>query len=467
MSATFHGLEVAKSGLTAAQIAVNTASQNIANANTEGYTRQTVLQNPVSAGLGPFQYVKPEPGVGLGVAVSAIAQNRDAYLDIRFRAAAGSYQTYATALSSMDSVRAVLDETDADGLNAVLGDYYSALQNLKNNPEGVEYASLMRTAGEKVSNVLNEYAFQLDQIKGELQHDLTLSVADVNTLLDKIDKLNVNIAVATLNKTDSNELSDARNLFLDKLSGYINITVINKPNGAVSIKSGAQTLLDAPAGAHMTLSVGTGAAGVAVLDGSGAELSFSDGSVKGLLRSINGAGAYAGAGEDAFVGVTYYQRALDDFAASFACAFNTLNASNGDLFVNAAGGPVTAAGVRISEDWRQNAAFIDLSQPTLACMLGAMDQDAAIGPCFTGTFEEHASLLMTGAGLDVSYLQDMTASKNAILQAIEDDRESVMGISIDEETVNTIKYQKAYQAAARVMSALDEMLETLINQMAV
>jgi len=467
MSGTFHGLEVAKSGLVAAQIAINVAGQNIANAKTEGYTRQSAVQNSVSAGLGPFQYAPAGTSVGQGVTVTSIMQNRDGYLDIRYRNANSTYNTFSSTLSALESIRGVLDETDTDGLNAVLADFYSSLQDLSNNAGGVEYASLLRSAAEKVTNTLNEYASQFLQIKDELSYDLSLSVGDVNTLLAKINDLNGTIAVAALNGTDCNELKDARNLYLDELSGYMNITVTNNLNGTVSISSGSGTLLDAATGTVTALAVDTGSGSYAVVDGGGNDFAISDGSIKGLLQSLNGAGVYAGAGGDPFKGVAYYQRALDDFAAAFASVYNNLNAANGDLFAASGGGAVTAANIRVSDDWKNSAGFVDTSGDIPSEMLGAMDEKVAVSSGFMGTFEEYAALLMSDIGTDASYYGDMAAAKSAIAESIQDDREAISGVSIDEETVNTIKYQKAYQAAARVMSVLNEMLDTLINGMAV
>lgn len=468
MSGTFHGLEIAKSGLTAAQIAVNVANQNIANSKTEGYTRQSVTQTSVSAGMGPFQYATAETSVGQGVTVSGIAQNRDAYLDTRYRNANSVSGTYSSTLSALESIEGVLDETDTDGLNVALADYYSALQDLVNNDSGTEYMSLVRSAGEKVTDILNEYASQLGQIKEELSYDLSLTVADANNLLAKVNELNKNIAVATVNGTDCNELLDQRNLFLDKLSGYANITVETLSNGAVTITSGGTTLLDATTGTVTTLSVGTSTAGAAIFDGGGNEIAFTQGSITGLLQTLNGAGIYAGAGEETFRGIVYYETSLDNLAATFAETYNTLNAANGDLFAASDGsGTITAANIGISDSWKNSASFLDTSGTVPADMEAAMEASTSISSDFTGTFEEYASLLMGNIGLDTSYYSDMSAAKSSILESIQDDREAISGVSIDEETVNTIVYQKAYQAAARLMTVLDEMLDTLINGMAV
>jgi flagellar hook-associated protein 1 FlgK len=248
----------------------------------------------------------------------------------------------------------------------------------------------------------------------------------------------------------------------------MNITVETLSNGAVSITSGGVSLLDATSGTVTTLTVGTSATGAAIFDGSGNEIKFSQGSVTGLLQTLNGAGIYAGTGEEAFQGIVYYETSLDNLAAAFANTYNTLNAANGDLFTASDGsGTFTAANISVSDDWKLNAAFLDTSGTVPSDMEAAMDASTVISSDFTGTFEEYAARLLGNIGLDTSYYSDMSAAKSSILESIEDDREAISGVSIDEETVNTIVYQKAYQAAARLMTVLDEMLDTLINGMAV
>lgn len=461
MGATFHGLEIVKSGIAASQIAVNVTSQNIANANTKGYTRQGVVQTSVSAGMGPYQYARTTAAVGQGTAITGIAQYRDEYLDKRYRNANSSCAMYATSLSALQGVESVTDETTTDGLNAVLADFYSALQNLSNNDEEIEYASLLRSAAEKVCNILNEYASQFIQIEEELSYDLELTVNDVNTLVGKIDELNRNIFIATVNGSDCNELKDARNLYLDELSGYMDITTQANTDGTVSILCGSAYLLDAENGSAVTLSLDDSSGSLMVTDGGG-EFIISGGAIKGLLQSVNGKGVYAAAGEDTYTGIAYYRQVYDDLAAAFADAFNSLNSANGDLFSGS-----TAAGISITDEWRNDAAFVVTADDNTENMKAAMDADRAISPFFTGTFEEFSTYILSGLATDVSYLKDITATKNAILESIADNREAISGVSIDEESVNLIRYQKAYQAAARVMTVLDEMLNTLINYMAV
>jgi flagellar hook-associated protein 1 FlgK len=128
--------------------------------------------------------------VGQGVTVNSIAQARDEFLDVRYRNANSSFSTYESSLSALKSIEGVVDETETDGLAAVLADFYSSLEDLSNNSEDVTYASLVRSAAEKVINVLNEYASQFSQIEEELNYDLELAVNDANTLVSKINELN-------------------------------------------------------------------------------------------------------------------------------------------------------------------------------------------------------------------------------------------------------------------------------------
>lgn len=461
MSSTFNGLEIAKSGLVSSQIAQNITGNNISNVNTDGYTRQGVDQSSISSTSGVSRYASTSVKSGKGVSVNSIAQYRDEFLDLRYRNANATYNTYSTSLSALQSIESIVDETENDGLIVSFQDYYTALEDLGNNTGDVEYASLARSAAKTVAAMFNQYAEQLKETREGLEYDLSLTISNINTYIEKIRALNTNIKISIVNGTDYNELADERNAYFDELSSYMDIKVEENNDGTISVLCGSEYLLDAQNDTATTLSVDTSTDTVKVVDGGGNEFAISEGSVKGILQSLNGLGSYAGIGEDSYYGLAYYEKALDDLAFSFGDTYNNLNSANGDLFESSDSGNITAATISVSEDWFNNAEHIDTDRIT--DMIGALEDDNAISSAFTGSFEEFATELMSEMAVDVSYIKDMSNTYKAIAGTIQDERESISGVSTDEETVNMMKYQKAYQASARIMTVLDEMLDKLIN----
>lgn len=471
MGSTFSGLEIARSAIMASQVALNVTGQNVANVNTEDYTRQSadLVSVNYNSSVTKIALVN-RANVGQGVSVSGISQIRDALLDKSVRNANSQYSTKDIILSALNDIESVLDETTTDGLHAMLGDFYESLQNLSNNVGEAEYASLVRSAAGKVTQVLNQYATQFSSIRDEQETSLGLAVDQVNTTIDKINAINAQIKDQTIRGTVSNELLDLRNSYLDTLSGYLNINVSPNTDGTVSVASGAVDLLDST----FSLTVSGDQLVLQVTDSSSVTTNFTpdEGQIRGYLDILNGAGSYAEAGENGFQGLLYYERALDAFAEAFAGTFNDLNtldpANPADLFTG-----TTAKTITISEEWADDPNYLVVSDQgtndNIVKMINAMneDVDTSLYPGVTGTFESFSTILMSEIAVDVSYYTDMAGMYENILKSAINAREAVVGVSIDEETVNMTKYQKAFQAAARLMTVMDENLDTLINGMGV
>lgn len=475
MSSTFYGIGIALSALQASQANIDVSGQNTANVSTEGYTRQSVDQSALTNSGISYKYAQSKTSaIGAGVSSDSIIQIRDQFLDLRYRKANSEYNTDNTSLSILSEIEDVFDESQTDGLNAMLTDFYKKLEYLSSNAGDIEFSTVFRSAAQKVTQTLNEYANQLSDIKDQELYDLNIVVDEVNTLLSKVNNLNTTIKSETLYNSVSNELLDERNLYLDKLSQYLNITVESNKDGSVSIKSGDEYLLNAQTAYKAELSIDSSSDDVKLMN-EASEFSVEEGQIKGYMQSLNGLGNYASGDEDTYTGIRYYQKALDDFAASFSSTFNTLNGDligeDKPLFEGS-----TAKDISISTEWSNNANYITASNNTdaeegdndnITRMINAMDSDQTISSIYTGTFEAYMTSLMSNVGIDVNYMTSLQKSSKLILTSIDTQRKSVSGVSLDEEAVNVIKYQKAFQAASRLMTAYDEILDTLIKSMGI
>jgi len=471
MSSTFFGLEIARSAMAASQVALEVTGQNVSNVNTEDYTRQRAdLVAVYNTGNDKLAQTMVN-SIGQGVTVSQISQIRDAFLDTRTRNANADYSVANITLSALTDIESILDETETDGLHAMLNDFYNQLQGLSNNVGNVEYASIARSSAEKVTQVFNQYASQLEGVRDEQITALGIAVDEINTTIAKINEVNLLINDQTVRGSVSNGLLDMRNSYLDTLSGYIDITVTAQEDGTVSVVSTGDVDVLA---SQFTVLTADDEVTIQRTDTGGTTEDFipSGGAVKGYLDILNGRGAFAEDGENDFRGLLYYEEALDGFAAAFAGTFNSLNtldvASPANLFTGS-----TAADIAISEEWYADADYIVVADEgtndNIVKMINAMDEDvdASLYAGVTGTFEGYARTLMSEIAVDVGYYTDISEVNENILNAVANQRESIMGVSIDEEVINMTKYQRAYQAAARLMTVLDENLSTLINSMGV
>jgi flagellar hook-associated protein 1 FlgK len=469
MRPTFFGFEAARSGLTAAQAGLDTTGNNVANMSTEGYSRQVVDQT--SAYLGSASD-KLSPTAqqfgGLGATIKGIDQVRSQFLDLRYRDANADNSANDKMLSILTDIENNFDETQNDGLSHMLDDFNTQLQVLSLNAGVVEYSSLARSSAQKVAQTLNQYSTQLKAIRKQTADEMEISVKDANTLLDKVGTINKSIKTAQLQGDKTNELNDTRNRYLDELSKYMNIKATYHMDGTVSIDSGSTTLLDAQADTVAALTLDDGASGMRLL-ADGSPMALTGGSLFGSMQVLNGKGSFAGAGENDYRGLPYYQASLDALATSLSGTFNSLNGAGKPLFTGTG-----AADIQISSQWLSNPNYITATldadnakgkNDNILSMIAAMDEDRAVTPDFNGSFGGYVLSVMGDVAIDVGHTSDISETSDMVFRTVDNQRESTMGVSLNEETANLIKYQKAFAASARVMTALDESLDTIINRM--
>ena len=468
MRATFYAFEAAKSGLTAAQAGLDVTANNIANQSTQGYSRQIVDQAATHPKL--YRYKLAQNSVlsyDMGVDVKGIRQMRDQFLDLRYRSANAQNASVSKSLSILTDMENSLDETQTDGLNVMLQDFYAQLQTLSQNAGEVEFSSLVRSNAQKVTQSINHYAAQLSNISAQEMDSIGIGVKDVNTLLGKIDTINRSIQAAKLQNNSINELSDTRNIYLDQLSAYMDIAVTDHDDGTVSIKAGGQFLLDAPNNTVAAVTV-AGSAGNVSIAADGNAMALAAGSLAGSMQVLNGYGSYAGAGQSSFRGIPYYLASLDSLADSFGSTFNTINGTGKPLFTGS-----TASTIAISSQWLADANYItstnDADQEAgkndnILNFIEAMEENRNISSSFNGTFEDFTLSMMTDIAIDISYNKDVSETSDMVMASITNQRQAVMGVDINEETANLMKYQRAFEASSRVITAMDEALDILINR---
>jgi flagellar hook-associated protein 1 FlgK len=468
MRATFYAFEAAKSGLTAAQAGLDVTANNIANQSSEGYSRQIVDQSATHPKIDRYKLAQHSVlSYDMGVDVKGIRQMRDQFLDLRFRSANAQNGAVSKTLTILSDMENSLDETQTDGLNVMLQDLYSQLQTLSQNAGEVEFSSLVRSSAQKVTQSINHYAVQLENISAQEMDSIGIGVKDVNTLLGKIDTINHSIQAAKLQNNSINELNDTRNVYLDQLSAYMDITVTDHDDGTLSIKAGGASLLDATSNTVAAVSVTGGAGNVSIMADANT-LALTSGSLAGSIQVLNGYGSYAVTGQSDFRGIPYYLDSLNSLADSFGSTFNAINGTGKPLFTGN-----TAATIAISSQWLADPNYITATanadqeagrNDNILKFIDAMDEGQDVSANFHGTFEDFTLSMMTDIAIDISYNNDIAETSDKVLASITNQRQSVMGVDINEETANLMKYQRAFEASSRVITAMDEALDVLINR---
>lgn len=227
---TFGQFTTARLAIYASQASLSVTGNNIANINTTGYTRQRMdLVSLYSTGQGKYANIF-NTNVGYGVLTRGATQLRDPYLDIRYRNENSKLGANDEKYNGLSQISSILDEvgkgeSDFGIIEAQFSELLAALQNEHAEPGSEEFDKLVRSAASILTTYFNKAADDLADIKDNKVNELKESITDVNKLLTEIRDLNVQIRTQNIYGDKALELRDARNLALDKLSGYMNIEV--------------------------------------------------------------------------------------------------------------------------------------------------------------------------------------------------------------------------------------------------
>ena len=227
---TFGSFTQARLAIYASQAGLTVTGNNISNINTEGYTRQKLNQTSFYAGGADRYYSKLDIRVGNGTLCTGVSQLRDPYLDIRYRNEAASVGAMDTKLSVLEQIEQVLDEIGdgEDGFGVIadqLSDLYNQLAQLSDQTGQEEYDILVRSSAQTLTNLLNSYAAQLEEVRQNTITSFNNDVTAINTILRNIQNLSESIRKADIHGDNALELRDERNVLIDKLASYMKIDV--------------------------------------------------------------------------------------------------------------------------------------------------------------------------------------------------------------------------------------------------
>jgi flagellar hook-associated protein 1 FlgK len=448
---SFYGLQTSLRGLLAQQRMLDTAGHNIANASTQGYSRQEV--NAVAS---PAQLI-PAGGtsmgglasLGSGVDIQSYRRVRDGFLDLQFRGQATNLGNWSARSEALDRAELALQEPGDNGINAQLTAFWDSWSDLANAPadpaarqalleQGAALADSFRTVYDQLTTVgtqaMAEYA---DLVRpagaGDPGGEVAQIAKEIATLNDTIKR--------QMTAGDSpNDLLDRRDLMLDKLAEYGQISVEQiGTTGAVKV-----SFVDAATPAT-TYSIVDGS--TATWAGAPAGDAWAPGGRLGALLDVAKPGGT----------LDQYKSALDTIAGSL---ISTVNGAYGGTFLVTATAS-NAGGLRV------NPALVAAPSTIVAGSGGPGSNDIAHkvaalrdGPAVDGAYRAFVARV----GADVREATRQNANAQALTDAVEDRRQSVAGVSMDEEMSNLVRFQRSYQASARAMSTMDEMLDVLINR---
>lgn len=439
---SFYGLQTSLRGLLAQQRALDTTGHNIANASTKGYSRQEAVMAAAPALEIASGAVQGGAGahIGSGVDVQAYRRVRDTFLDLQYRAQATRLGQEAGRSEGLDRAELALAEPSDDGINTQLGKFWDAWSNLAQAPENpAARQALIEQAGtlaEAFKTVDEQFALVGQQARSEFD-SLVSPGGEIEQIAREIDALNTTIKKFVTAGDTPNDLMDQRDLLLDRLSELGQTSVTDLGDGSVEVTFGAT-------GAPMIDATGFHYQAPATLANAGGRL--------GALQNLSNVPG----GE-----IDSYRLELGQVATALATAVNDIYdfASDGTDFF-AVSGPYAASNLSLAPG--VTAATVRTG-PTGEP--GDNDLALAIAELRGDDLPDGAyRSFVARVGAEVREATRNEANARALTDAVSDRRESVAGVSLDEEMGNLVRFQRAYQASSRAMSTMDEMLDVLINR---
>ncbi len=485
-------LNIGKEGLLANQRAINTTANNIANVNTPSYTRQRTVFTPTAPAFSPIG--RPLSG---GVSISDVERVANTALDaqvLREREELAFNEQRELGLARLEGI---FEELGGTGITSALGDFFKAVQDLSLNPAGtVQRQAMIETATTMTERIRLTDA-RAHQVQIDANSSLKQLVSEVNALATQIARLNSEIFKAEGAGASASALRDARNEALSQLGDNIDFSFFERDDGQIAVFVGGGFLL-----------VDSGQAGSLELQtrGTGDDPNFFDvyqrigGAVAGPITSLITGGKIGAELELRDTTVGAIRDDLDEFAFTLSYRFNLVHddgyglvdATQRDFFTDltvvdgaasqiAVDPTILTAPRHLSAAATLDAGLGDVypgdnenvlllaaleTQSVVMFRIGDTPNELSVDEGATGLTQSLAEFyggIVGTLGSDVSSARNAVLSQELVVGELEARRAQISGVSIDEEVANLLRYERAYQASARVISSVDTLLQQLLS----
>ena len=458
-------LTTALSALYAQRRGLDVTGNNIANANTEGYSRQRVELVANAGPMSPAVFSK-WTGVGQGVDVAGTARLRDAFLDLRSNQEHATQGQLETTQAILGRIELGFGEPSNIGLAAQMAEFWSGWDDVANNPTDVAPRNALLERASTLATNLRGTAASLSALRTDLVDQIRAQADAVNQMARSIAELNENISTSTSAGMSPTDLLDQRDLLVSRLSNTVGITVKPTDGGGVDIFVGGTAIVRGNTAEQLRVDVEGGTVAMRwVKDGYPAQVS--GGTMAGLIGGVNDV-------------IPRYLAQLDSIAMRLHDMVNGASAEGQDLDGNAGGEFFTATS---AADIRLSDAVVGQPRAIAAAAMGAGGGDgsnalrlAALAGHRGSAFQPGDPDYMEGDGPDMLYrglivgigVETQAVNRRADIQfeitrQVDAARDAQSGVNLDEEMTNMLSYQRAYEAAARFLTAVDQMLDRLVN----
>lgn len=448
------------------------AGRNIANVNNPEYARQQIIINDQGSIGGTNNHLD------LGIEIEEIRNVRNAVLDaqiIREEMTAGNLEVQSQFLRTMESVLGERLDRSFDSANSIqspeallspsgisnaIDQFYNAFSEVAANPTDDSQKAVLLDKANILVDRFQEIDSQLTQLDADITTEINSTVTEVNTILSEIATLNSEITrVERATGRSALELRDSRQGKLEELAHYTNFETQQQTTSPghldVFVRDGAN---------NQVLLV-DGLSQVANLTYDGTNFSADSGPTVVSITSGELAGGHSARTNE----LTTLQAGLDSLAQGFVtevnAAYNPLSTVGEDFFdaANITAGDISVVSTLTASNLKTSNTT-DAGANELALAVADLNNtNVTFSNGFVGTFNEHITSIATDLGSSINTIELQSENQKVVENMLKQERDSISGVNMDEEITDIIRYQRAFQASARVINTLDTLLDTVVN----
>lgn len=459
MQSSFLGIEIAKTALFANQRAQQTVAHNVSNANTPGYSRQRVILEATHTAYG----MGANWQIGTGVKVSDVDRIRDEFTDRQYRNENSSLGQWNIQSDILKQVEAVFNEPSDIGIASVLNEFWAGLETLSKDAASQEARETVKEKAITLANTINHAVTQLNDIVSDINYRISIQVNEVNSIASQIAQLNLQIRQAETGGASAADLKDSRDLLLDQLSNLVQFESYEDENGIFSVNVGGAILVKGPDSANMEFDTSVPNGKIKWKEYT-SDVRILKGELKGLIELRDDK-------------LENYLDQLDKFTQTFVDEFNAIHETGYNLdgetaiaFFEYANGVLSVNPDIVSNPSKIAAAEEEDGIPSdnrIALELANFRYKTIDIDGRNCTIDDYYGTIIAKIGVDSQEAARAADSQAFMVSQLDERRQMTSSVSLDEEMTKMIQYLHGYNAASRIVTTVDEMLDTIINRMGV
>lgn len=462
MATLFYGLNIASNALKTQTAVLNVTAHNVANAETPGYSRQTVVVSSIADQSSRGLRSSSTLSIGNGVEAREVMRSRFALYDSIFRNENQNLNDNIKTEELMNQVELLFDEPSERGLSQTINDFFNGWQEVANDPQNTAARESLRSYGEELAARLNRLYTQLDVLREDIDNEVATIPGTINEITSEIASLNVSIRAAESQNASANDLRDKRDYLVDQLSDYVDVRAIEQSDGTYTVIIGSQVVVEHEDQMNLvTVSQMSGEGGsmrTSISSAEGIEYFPQKGKLGSLIRFRD---EYIGEIQDklnvfteALVNAVNYEHSYG-YGLDGSTNLNFFNPQNTKAF-----------NIEISNDIadvRKIAASGDGTYGDNSNALRVNDIKDVTVINNQYTLSQYYNALVSSIGILAREAQASRMNEELLVTQVDNLREGIKGVDIDSELIQMITSQRLYQGASRLVVVLDSMLEATIS----